>query len=166
VPGEKNAARNAVQAAVEQECHSWLQLYHILCPTLATFTIWVIRQQTIVYLAPLTYGDIVEATTWVSDMRRVRSYREYELRIASDGRFVAVAQADWVYINATTFFPHRIPAEAFEAFQPNGHRALGPAPPLEPNEPVEGRVFVHPHRVKSYGLDNLGHANKDNSLFV
>ena len=33
---------------------------------------WVIRRQTIAYLASLTYHDTVEATTWVSDIRRVR----------------------------------------------------------------------------------------------
>ena len=71
-------------------------------------------------------------------MRRVRSYREYELRRVSDGRLVAIAQADWVYINATTLFPRRIPAEAFAAFQPNGRSALASAPLLEPIEPVEG----------------------------
>jgi acyl-CoA thioesterase FadM len=99
-------------------------------------------------------------------MRRVRWHREYELRLVVDGRLVAIAQVDWVYINATTLFPRCILAEAFEAFQPNGRSALGSAPPLEPNEPVEGRAFVYHHRVKGYELDNLRHVNKDNSLVV
>jgi acyl-CoA thioester hydrolase len=127
-------------------------------------TIWVIRRQTIAYLAPLTFGDIVEVTTWVSDMRRVRSHREYELRLVSDGRLVAIAQVDWVYINTTTLFPRRIPAELSEVFLPNGRSALGSAPPLELSEMVEGRVFVYPHRAKSYELDNLRHVNNANHL--
>jgi acyl-CoA thioester hydrolase len=127
-------------------------------------TIWVIRQQTIVFFVPLTYGDTVEVTTWVSDMRRVRSHREYELRRASDNRLVAVAQADWVYIDATTFFPRRIPQEAVEKFQPNGRSALDLTLPLEPAEVVEGRAFVYHHRVKGYELDNLRHVNNANYL--
>jgi acyl-CoA thioester hydrolase len=127
-------------------------------------TIWVIRQQTIAYLARLTYGDTVEATTWVSDMRRVRSHREYELRRVSDERLVALARADWVYIDAATQFPRRIPREAAEAFQPNGKCCLDAAPPLEPAQELKGRVFLYAHRVKSYELDNLRHANNANYL--
>ena len=125
-------------------------------------TIWVIRQQTIAYLAPLTYGNTVEATTWVSDMRRVRSHREYELRRVSDERLVALARADWVYINVATQHPRRVPREAAEAFRPNDNCCLDAAPPPEPVQELEGRVFLYGHRVKSYELDNLRHANKIN----
>jgi acyl-CoA thioester hydrolase len=127
-------------------------------------TVWVIRRQTIVYLAPLTYNDVVEATTWVSDMRRVRSHREYELRRVSDEWPVALARADWVYIDTATQFPRRIPREAAEAFQPNGKCALDAAPPLEPTQELKGRVFLYAHRVKSYELDNIHHANNANYL--
>ena len=125
-------------------------------------TVWVIRQQTIVYLAPLTYNDVVEATTWVSDMRRVRSHREYVLRRVSDERLIALTRADWVYIDTATQFPRRIPREAAEAFRPNGECALDAAPPLEQTQELNGRSFVYAHRVKSYELDNLRHANKVN----
>jgi acyl-CoA thioester hydrolase len=127
-------------------------------------TVWVIRRQTIVYLAPLTYNDVVEATTWVSDMRRVRSHREYELRRVSDERLVALARADWVYIDAATQFPRRVPREAVEAFRPNGKCALDAAPPLEPAQELKGRTFLYSHRVKSYELDNVRHANNANYL--
>jgi acyl-CoA thioester hydrolase len=127
-------------------------------------TVWVIRRQTIVYLEPLTYNDVVEVTTWVSDMRRVRSHREYELRRVSDERLVALARADWVYIDTATQFPRRIPQEAAEAFQANGKCCLDAAPPLEPTQEFEGRAFVQVHRVKSYELDNLRHANNSNYL--
>lgn len=127
-------------------------------------TIWVIRRQIIVYLAPLTYTDTVEVTTWVSDIRRVRSHREYELRRVSDERLVALARADWVYIDAATQFPRRIPREAAEAFRPNGKCALDAAPPLEPAQELKSRVFLYAHRVKSYELDNIRHANNANYL--
>jgi acyl-CoA thioesterase FadM len=93
-------------------------------------------------------------------MRRVRSHREYELRRLSDDSLVAVAQADWVYIDAATLFPCRIPAEAEEAFRPNGCCALDNVSPPEETQSVDGRRFVYHHRVKSYELDNLHHVNK------
>jgi acyl-CoA thioester hydrolase len=126
--------------------------------------IWVIRQQTIAYLAPLTYGDTVEVKTWVSDFRRVRSHREYELRRVSDERLVALARTDWVYVDATTLFPRRIDPEIIESFQPNGVSALDCAPPLESVQEIEGRSFIHQHHVKGYELDNLRHVNNANYL--
>jgi YbgC/YbaW family acyl-CoA thioester hydrolase len=126
--------------------------------------VWVIRKQTIVYLAPLTYGDAVEATTWVSDVRRVRSHREYELRRTSDNRLVALARADWVYVDTATLFPSRIAPEIVEAFQPNGISALDTAPLPEPAREMDGRSFVYRHRVKNYELDNLHHVN--NATYV
>jgi acyl-CoA thioester hydrolase len=127
-------------------------------------TVWVIRQQSIVYLVPLFYDDVIELTTWVSDLRRVRSHREYELRRASDQRLVALARADWVYLDAASLFPHRISAEIADAFRPNGISALDAAPPLEPAQELKGRTFLYAHRVKSYELDNVRHANNANYL--
>jgi acyl-CoA thioester hydrolase len=127
-------------------------------------TIWVIRRQIIVYLAPLTYADSVEVTTWVSDIHRVRSHREYELRRVSDKRLVALARADWVYIDTATQFPRRIPAATAEAFRANGKCCLDAAPPLEPAQALNGRTFLYAHRVKSYELDNIRHVNNANYL--
>jgi YbgC/YbaW family acyl-CoA thioester hydrolase len=148
------------QAAFEASAHAGYDTrrYDVLG------TIWVIRRQTIVYLAPLFYNEVVELTTWVSDVRRVQSHREYELRRVSDQRLVALARADWVYIDAETLFPRRIPREMAGVFEPNDLGALDSAPPLEPSEGVEGRSFVYRHRVKSYELDNLRHVNNANYL--
>jgi YbgC/YbaW family acyl-CoA thioester hydrolase len=126
--------------------------------------LWVIRKQTIAFLAPLTFGDTVEAKTWVSDIQRVRSHRECELRRVSDGQTVALTRVDWVYVDAASLFPRRIPFQIQEALKPNGVSALDAAPPLEAAQEVDGRVFVYPHRVKSYEQDNLRHVNNANYL--
>lgn len=127
-------------------------------------TVWVIRKQAIAYLAPLTYNEQVEVKTWVSDIRRVRSHREYELRRVSDQQAVALARADWVYIDAQTLFPRRIGPEMAARFEPNGVGALDAAPPLEPAQDIAGRTFVHHHRVQCYELDNLRHVNNTHYL--
>src|SRR4051794_28997469 len=46
---------------------------------------WVMRRLTVRYLGQATYGDEVDVTTWVSQMRGVSSNREYELTRAGDG---------------------------------------------------------------------------------
>lgn len=127
-------------------------------------TVWVIRRQTIVFLAPLSYGDAVEVTTWVSDFRRVRSHRETDIHRVSDDSPVALARTDWVYIDAATLFPIRISNEMIDRFEPNGLSALDSAPALEPTQTVDGRPFVYHHQVKAYELDNLRHVNNANYL--
>jgi acyl-CoA thioester hydrolase len=126
--------------------------------------LWVIRKQTIAFLAPLTFGDTVEAKTWVSDIRRVRSHRECELRRVSDGQLVALTRVDLVYIDAASPFPRRIPIQVQEALKPNGVSALDAAPPLEAAQEIDGRAFVYHHHVKSYEQDNLRHVNNANYL--
>lgn len=80
----------------------------------------------------------------------------------SDNRLVALARADWVYVDAATLFPWRIVPEMVEAFQSNGISALDAAPLPEPAHEIDGRSFVYRHRVKNYELDNLRHVNKIN----
>jgi acyl-CoA thioester hydrolase len=127
-------------------------------------TVWVIRRQTLVALVAITYGDVIEIKTWVSDFRRVRSNREYELRRVSDGCVMAVAQADWVYIDTATLFPRRIPADIVALLGPSGVSALDLAAPIEQTEGVCGRPFAYRHQVKSYELDNLRHVNNAHYL--
>jgi len=120
---------------------------------------WVIRQMLIRYMAPLRYGDEVELRTWVSDIRRIYSHREYDLRRADSGEPVARARAKWVYVNLETMRPERIPAEAEGAFQPTGE-------PGELNIRLRGaETFPESYRyrterrVQRYELDPAGHVN-------
>ena len=42
---------------------------------------WVVRRLTTRYLAAANYGDEIEAVTWLSGLRGVRSIREYDLKL-------------------------------------------------------------------------------------
>ncbi|MGH7455881.1 MAG: acyl-CoA thioesterase, partial [bacterium] len=66
---------------------------------------WVIRQLSIRYHFQAAYGDELVVTTWVSDVRRVTSNREYDIARASDGAQVARARVNWVYIDLKTGQP-------------------------------------------------------------
>lgn len=41
---------------------------------------WVVRQISVEYLHPVTAGDVLDVTTWVSGWRGVRAQREYLMR--------------------------------------------------------------------------------------
>ncbi len=45
--------------------------------------LWFVRESEITYLRPLEYNDTCIVKTWVADVRRVRSRRMYEFRLAA-----------------------------------------------------------------------------------
>lgn len=125
---------------------------------------WWIRETEIEYLKPLRYGDTVTITTWVADMRHVRSRRAYELRRAQDNELVARAWTEWVFRDGTTGRPVPIPDELRRTFGvgglPEGLSAgRFPTPP-----PPPPGVFVARRRVEWRDLDTEGHVNNANYL--
>ncbi|MEK7727994.1 MAG: thioesterase family protein [candidate division KSB1 bacterium] len=120
---------------------------------------WVIRQLEIRYHAQMHYGEEVEITTWVSDMKRVTSHREYALTRVHDGAQVARARVNWVYLDLKTGAPHRIPEFFREAFQPNNaleelriHLAKAQAP----EAPFHYRSK---RRAQTFELDTMQHVH-------
>src|SRR6185369_16687087 len=79
-----------------------------------TGTLWLIRRTTLTRLDPIRYGGELEAATWIADFRRVRSRRDYEVRVG-DG-LAAHATTDWVFVDRATMRPRRIPREFEAAF--------------------------------------------------
>jgi acyl-CoA thioester hydrolase len=121
--------------------------------------LWFIRETEIEYLRPLRYGDTVQIKTWVSDFRRVRSRRAYELRHDGSGKLVARASTDWVYLQLSTGRPATIPPEMKTAFFPEGPPEAAPRRERFPAvSPPEG-AFRQVRRVEWRDLDGAGHAN-------
>jgi len=78
-------------------------------------TTWYAREHRIEYLLPAFLGEEIEVRTWISEVRRVRARRKYEFVRKSDGKVIVRGETDWVYVDATTGRPVKIPVEA-EAF--------------------------------------------------
>jgi len=74
---------------------------------------WVARSHHIEYLSPSFAGDVIEATTWIANLRRVRSLRRYAFTRVSDGKRLARGETDWVFVNVESGRPSSIP-EAIE----------------------------------------------------
>ncbi len=123
--------------------------------------LWVIRKWMIRLYQPVSYGDEVEARTWVSDFRRVQSHREYELLRA--GERILRARANWVFIDSNTMRPQRLLPEFYDAYQPSGEALENLQTSLTKSEPnLDIPSFEYRHTVKTYELDMIGHVNNAN----
>lgn len=79
--------------------------------------LWVIRQTSIDFLHPIRLAESIEVKTWVMDMRRVRSHRQYEFRNQA-GVLVAKAITDWVFWDTRKQRLASIPQEVMRAYAP------------------------------------------------
>ena len=120
-------------------------------------TLWVIRRTIVDYLAPAGYRDLLEVRTWVSDLRRVRSQRQYEVRRAGTAALLARGSTDWVYVDlARGGVPARPPDEMLQRLMPD----VGARP-----RPARAAVEPPPHavrttrRVELADLDSVAHVN-------
>jgi len=122
-------------------------------------TSWFIRQLSIRYYLQATYGDELDVTTWVSDLRRVMSNREYNITRVSDGALVARARVNWVYIDLKTGQPLRLPKEFERAFAPTGEmEELGIRMP-KPRVTENAYRYHTQRRVQTHELDTAQHVN-------
>ncbi|MDF1513241.1 MAG: thioesterase [Anaerolineae bacterium] len=122
--------------------------------------LWLVRESRLEILAPLKYGDVVETTTYVSDIRRFRSLRAYEMRNVETTSLVARATTDWVYLDEQTMYPVTIPTAMQRAFFPEGV----PDKPLPrqrfPQVPPPGDDLFALHKVVAWNdLDMMWHVN-------
>ncbi|MCK6550269.1 thioesterase [Myxococcota bacterium] len=124
---------------------------------------WIISETRFVIDRPIAYRDALVVETWVSDLRRFRSHRQY--RVTRGDEVVARAEIDWMLLerDAATgkVRPLRPDAEMVAAFPRHDERVLakdelpeiGPAPASEPELTDDERV------VRPTEIDRNGHVN-------
>ncbi|MFQ5400611.1 MAG: YbgC/FadM family acyl-CoA thioesterase [Anaerolineae bacterium] len=126
---------------------------------------WWIRETDIAYVRPLTYGDAVVVRTWVTDFRRVRSRRAYEMRLAGGGALVATAHTDWVFLDRATQRPVTVPDEMVRAFMPEGIPTQAPRrEPFPEAPPPPPGVFTIRRHVEWRHVDAEQHVN--NAMYM
>lgn len=119
--------------------------------------VWVVRRTRIEILEPFVFGDTVLVRTWVSDLRRVRSQREYELLRQDDGACLARAFTDWVYVDLVRLRPTQPPTEMSHALMPA--RVIGTARQPLPVEPPPPHAFATHRWIEFSDLDPYTHVN-------
>jgi acyl-CoA thioester hydrolase len=80
---------------------------------------WVVREHRIEYFLPAFEGEEIEIRTWVENLRRVRSLRQYEFVRRSDGKTLVKGETDWVFVDPNTGAPRAIPEEVSKVFMLN-----------------------------------------------
>jgi acyl-CoA thioester hydrolase len=83
----------------------------------ATGAGWVVRSHFIEYLLPAFAGQSLTLLTWVTGFRQRSSPRRYLFWRASDRQVVARAETLWVYVDAVSGRPARIPPDLRSAFE-------------------------------------------------
>jgi len=124
---------------------------------------WVVRKLLLRHFQPALVNDELILATWISEARRVQAYREYDLRRA-DGQRILRARHTWVYLNADTLLPERLPAEFTGRYLPEGHAEPIELPAVTPIPASSSRTFVAERRVEYFDLDTNGHVN--NAVYI
>jgi acyl-CoA thioester hydrolase len=83
----------------------------------AAGTGWVVRSHFIEYLSPAFEGENLSLLTWVTGFRQHRSPRRYLFWRPRDRQVVARAETMWVFVNARSGRPRRVPPEVQQAFE-------------------------------------------------
>lgn len=81
---------------------------------------WFVARHEVDYLAEASAADDLLLTTWVEDVRRVKSWRSTVIHRLGPGEPVPVCQARtlWVLVDLSTRRPCRVPLEMARAFDP------------------------------------------------
>jgi acyl-CoA thioester hydrolase len=79
---------------------------------------WFVARHEVDYLAEVWPRDELLVATWVRDMHRVRSWRDYVIYRPADETIVCRAATLWVLVDLETRRPTRIPAEMIAKFAP------------------------------------------------
>jgi len=116
---------------------------------------FIVYRMVVVHAAEIPYGEVLDATTWVSRLRR-RTLSTREVRLRAAGELVAAATQDWVHVDSQTFKPKQGSAETAAAF---------PAIEVEPSvkmpefEEHPGRHGMFQFQMWQTWADPLAHAN-------
>jgi acyl-CoA thioester hydrolase len=120
---------------------------------------WVVRRLSVRYLSSVAYGDEVHINTWISGVRGVRSTREYDLIRSRDGIRLARGRAEWVFMEAASGQPIRVPDE-WAAVYATKDKLEDMGVRLNNPQPTQGAHRYTSHRrVQFHELDVAQHVN-------
>jgi acyl-CoA thioester hydrolase len=81
---------------------------------------FIVRSHQIKYRIPALLNDQLTIRTWVAEMQKVSSIRKYHIIRNSDGRRLAEAETNWVFVDFESGELRKIPSEIEQAFSISG----------------------------------------------
>ncbi len=88
---------------------------HEVC--LAYGGIWVAKSHHIEYKKPAFENDMLQMKTWIEDIGKILSTRRYEISRIKDGVVICEGKTEWVFVDAKTMRPLKIPSQIQSAFE-------------------------------------------------
>lgn len=79
----------------------------------------IARRQRVEYRQPAFLDDDVTVSTWVSDVKRATAIRHYTIVRPADSTLLARGRTLWVWVDAKTTRPIRVPADFLADFKAN-----------------------------------------------
>jgi len=77
---------------------------------------WVAKSHHIEYRKPALEGDTLQMETWIKDIGRLLSTREYRIRRVEDESLVCEGSTEWVFVDSIKMRPTRIPKVIIQGF--------------------------------------------------
>jgi acyl-CoA thioesterase FadM len=118
--------------------------------------VWIIRRTSLERGQPVGGTDTLEVQTQITDVRRARSLRRYDVR--SNGVEVARGLTDWVYCDINSGRPSRVGADVLQALTEGDEVESLPRPADLP-EAGSSTPVVLPIQVMPSHLDHITHVN-------
>ncbi|MGB8331877.1 MAG: acyl-[acyl-carrier-protein] thioesterase [Polyangiales bacterium] len=116
---------------------------------------FIVYKMTLLHEAETSYGDVLDAQTWVSSLRR-RTLSTREVRVRSAGRLVAAATQEWVHVDGETLRPKQGSLQTAAAFP---EIDLEPSVRMPSFEPLPGSESELVFDMWQTWSDPLAHAN-------
>jgi acyl-CoA thioester hydrolase len=76
----------------------------------------VVWRHSVTYRKSAVLGDALEDQTWIDSIHGFRAVRRHEIRRANDQALMAEIHSEWVWVDAVTNRPKRVPSAVLEAF--------------------------------------------------
>ena len=88
---------------------------------------WVVRRHAIQYFASAFDGDEIVVQTWVSELGKATSVRQYRIFNCQSAVLLAGGETEWAFIGFEHRVPRRIPQDVRSAFDVVGTEPEKPA---------------------------------------
>jgi len=79
--------------------------------------LWVAKSHHIEYKKPAFENDVLQMETWIEEIGKIMSVRQYRITRTIDGVLICEGKTEWVFVDKETMKPRKIPQEIIKRFE-------------------------------------------------